>query len=215
MSGWPPGGGWRCQVAESAGRALLVGAAALLAMAGAADAAGTKTVKDWTAVCDNVGTCTAFGFSPETDDTDAYLVVRRAAGGAAAPSVTVVFDPGDKELAADWRLTLDGKPIAGVGLAHAAGSDGGARARISPAAAAALIEALRGGQTLELVEAGKPLAGVSLAGSAAVLLWVDDQQGRVGTVTALTRKGPKPASAVPPPAAPPLIAAAAPVSQAG
>jgi len=37
----------------------------------------------------------------------------------------------------------------------------------------------------------------------------------VGTVTALARPGPKPATAVPPPSAPPVIAVAPPVAQAG
>jgi hypothetical protein len=56
---------------------------------------------------------------------------------------------------------------------------------------------------------------VSLAGSAAVLLWVDDQQGRVGTVTALSRRGTAPASSVRPRLEPPLVRPAPPASQAG
>jgi hypothetical protein len=59
------------------------------------------------------------------------------------------------------------------------------------------------------------VATVSLAGSAAVLLWVDDQQGRVGTVTALARPGSKPASSVPPPPAEPEVVAAPAVGQTG
>jgi hypothetical protein len=56
---------------------------------------------------------------------------------------------------------------------------------------------------------------ISLAGSAAILLWVDDQQGRVDTATALARPGAKPASAVPPPLPAPLIRGAPPVDQTG
>ena len=193
----------------------IVAALALLCVAGGARAVGSNGVKDWAAACDNIGACAAFGFSPEDSDADAYLVVKRAAGPEAAPTVVVAFDPGDAQPAAIWRLTLDGHPIAGVGPLHAAGSDNGARAKLAGAEAVALIDALKNGKTLELSAGGKPLAMVSLAGSAAVLLWVDDQQGRVGTVTALVKKGPRPASLVPPPKPAPLILAAPRVSQAG
>lgn len=196
-------------------KAWLLAAAAALAMAGAAHAAGTKTVKDWTAVCSNIGDCTAFGFSAEDADPGAYLKIDRQAGPAAQPQVAIVFDVGDKQPTEDWTLTLDGKPIAGLGPVHAVGSDAGARATLPAAAAARLIAALRNGQSLELNAGGQSLAAVSLAGSAAVLLWVDDQQGRVGTVTALARKGAAPASSAHPRAAAPLVRAAAPVSQAG
>jgi len=196
-------------------RGLLIAAAALCLMAGGARAAGTKTVNDWTGVCSNVGNCAAFGFAAEDADTDAYLRVDRAAGPAAAPSVLIAFDPADTQPNATWTLELDGRPIAGVGPARAVGSEGGARAQLSGPTALALIEALRNGKTLAIVADDKTIATVSLAGSAAILLWVDDQQGRVGTVTALAKPGSKPASAVPPPAPRPLIAPAPAVSQAG
>jgi hypothetical protein len=188
-------------------RAAIAGLfAAVLLSAGAAQAAGDKTVKDWEGVCDNLAACSAFGFSPEGQDIDSYVRITRAGGPDAAPGVLVVFDAPDKVASANWTLTLDGKPIAGVGPLHAVGGEAGARARLTGPAALALIAAMRNGQTLEIRKAGKQLVGVSLAGSAAILLWVDDQQGRVGAVTALARPGGAPASRVPPPA--PTIAAA-------
>jgi hypothetical protein len=95
------------------------------------------------------------------------------------------------------------------------GGDGGARARLAGPAALALIEALRNGKTLTILAGGRSVATISLAGSAAVLLWVDDQQGRVGTVTALARPGSRPAAAVPPAPPEPVVVAAPAVSQAG
>lgn len=197
---------------------LLAAAAALapaILLGGAAHAAGTNTVKDWTAVCSNLGDCTAFGFSEEGADTDAYLKIARQAGPAAQPQVTIVYDSADSQPAQTWTLTLDGKPIAGIGPMHAVGSENGARGALSGAAAETLIAALRNGQKLELNADGKLLEAVSLAGSAAILLWVDDQQGRVGTVTALVRKGSAPAASVHPRLAPPLVTAGPPASQAG
>jgi hypothetical protein len=195
-------------------------AAAALAFAivlggGAAHAAGTKTVKDWTAVCNNLGDCTAFGFSEEGSDTDAYLKIERQAGPAGPLRVSLVYDSADKQPAQTWTLSLDGKPIAGLGPVHAAAGENGARATLTGPAADRLVAALLGGKSLELDAGGKSLEEVSLAGSAAILLWVDDAQGRVGTVTALTRKGPAPAASVHARLSPPLVVAAAPASQAG
>jgi hypothetical protein len=193
----------------------LLAAAAALVLTGAAHAAGEKAIKDWAAVCSNLGDCTAFGFSAEGDEAGAYLMIQRQAGPAAQPQATIVYDVGATEPAQTWTLSLDGKPIAGTGPLHAVGGESGARATLTGAAAARLIEALRNGQSLELSAGGKSLESVSLAGSAAALLWVDDQQGRVGTVTALTKQGPAPAASVHPRLSPPLVRAAAPVSQAG
>jgi hypothetical protein len=190
-------------------RIAIILAAALIATS--AHAAGFKTVKDWTAVCDNVGDCTAFGFSEEAADMEAYLEVVRHAGPTAAPKLLLVYDAPDKQPSQTWTVTLDGHPIAGLGPIHATGGEDGARGVVP----ASLIAALRNGQSLEINQAGKELASISLVGSAAALLWVDDQQGRVGTVTALAKPGPKPASDVPPPKPAPLIAVAPAASQAG
>jgi hypothetical protein len=196
-------------------RTWLLAAAAALVMAGVAQAAGTKSVKDWTAVCSNLGDCAAFGFSQESLDTAAFLKIERQAGPAGQPQVSLVYGSADKQPAQTWTLSLDGKPIAGLGPVRAAGSDAGARATLTGAAAQHLIDALLGGQSLELNAGGQQVSSVSLAGSAAVLLWVDDQQGRVGTVTALSKKGAAPATSVHPRGAPPLIRPAPPASQAG
>jgi hypothetical protein len=63
------------------------------------------------------------------------------------------------------------------------------------------IEALRSGKRLRLVAEDGAEAEVSLEGAVAALLFIDDVQGRLETVSALIRRGPQPASAVP--AAPP------------
>ncbi len=187
-------------------RTMLIAAAAALAVASGAHAAGTKQVKDWLGVCANTGACTAFGFAPEEDENGGYLIIHRDGGPAAAPHVSIVFDPGDKQPAADWSLSLDGHPVAGVGPVRAEGSEAGARAELTGHAASALIAALRNGQSLEISAGGKSQVEISLAGSAAILLWVDDQQGRLDTVTALARPGAKPAASVPAATAPPLVA---------
>jgi hypothetical protein len=197
-------------------RTVLIALAAVLLTAGGANAAGTKQVKDWLGVCANTGACTAFGFAADdADDIGGYLLIRRDGGPSAGPRVSIVVDPGDTRPTAEWTLKLDGHPIAGIGPVQADGSQAGGRAELTGRAASALIAALRNGQSLQVSAGGKSEVEISLAGSAAILLWVDDQQGRLDTVTALMRPGPKPASAVPPPTPVPLIRAAAPVDQKG
>jgi hypothetical protein len=68
---------------------------------------------------------------------------------------------------------------------------------------AGFLTALAAAKNASLVDAGgKALGALSTAGVSAALLYMDEKQGRLDTVTALIRKGPRPASAVPPP--PPL-----------
>ncbi|MFI4973008.1 MAG: DUF1176 domain-containing protein [Caulobacterales bacterium] len=181
----------------------------------AAHAGGHKSVKDWTAVCNNLGACAAFGFTGEQDDSQGYLKLTRDAGGRTAPAISVVHLVDQATKGGVWTLAVDGKPVTGVGPVRSSGGDNSERAALTGPAAASVVEALRDAATLQLMRDGKPAMTVSLAGSAAILLWVDDQQGRVGTITALSRKGTKAASAVPPPKPAPMVAVAAPVSQAG
>jgi len=197
-------------------RAIVL-AAAILALASPADAQAVKSFKTWNAICDNLKTCTAFGYTDEGADAAAFIRLARAAGPAAAPKITLRAetedgDDGSRPLA--WRVAIDGAIPAGLRNVVTKGSDGERRAELSPVQAAALLAALRNGAQLSLLGGKAPIA-MSLAGSSAALLWIDDQQGRVGTVTALAAKGAKPASAVPPAPAPPAIHPAAAVSQTG
>ncbi|HEY2707954.1 MAG TPA: DUF1176 domain-containing protein, partial [Caulobacteraceae bacterium] len=197
------------------GRAF-AGLASLAAILFAASAhAAGKTVKDWTAACDNLGACTAFGFSAEGDENPGYLIIHRDAGGGAAPAVQIVFDVGDTQPSTTWTIAVDDHAIPGIGPLQATGSESGARTKLGPAAGAALIRAVRNGDAIDVASGGKPVTSISLSGSAAILLWLDVQQGRVGTVTALGKPSSGAASAVPPPRPTPVIVAAPPVDQKG
>ena len=56
---------------------------------------------------------------------------------------------------------------------------------------------------------------MSLSGTAAALLWIDEKQGRIGTPTAFMRPGDRDAGTIPGPAAPVRVARAAAANQAG
>lgn len=167
----------------------LAGSLALLP--GLADAAtpDPKTFRDWMAGCDNVKTCAAVSLPAEAADPIAYLRLERPAGPDATASLRL-------RLRGDWKtpprtvqLKLDGAafPAGGKPLAVTADADL-ATLIFSATDTAALIEAARKATKLTVTTSG--LTGsVSLAGSVAALLWIDEQQGRLNTHSALIRKG--------------------------
>jgi hypothetical protein len=160
-----------------------------------------KTFGDWTVGCDNGRACHATALVPEDWPDDAMTMsVRRAAEADAAAIVEV--DLRDKSGATG--IAVDGKrlPVRVSASQTALTVDGYDRRLV--------LEALKTGQRLQLLGAGgAALGSISLKGASAALLYMDDQQKRVGTVTALTRPGEKPASLVPPPPPLPTVVQAA------
>jgi hypothetical protein len=141
-----------------------------------------RTFQDWTVGCDNGRACHAVALMPETwPDDGLTMSVRRGAEAGAQPVVT--FELGADSNAA--ALSADGKRLA----VRLVGADG--ETRVAPADTAIAIAALRTAGRLQLLGAdGKALGTVSLKGASAALLYIDDQQGRLGTPTALVRPGP-------------------------
>jgi hypothetical protein len=178
--------------------------ALLLAAAAAPQPTALKTFQDWTVGCDNGRACHAVALVPENWPDDALTMsVRREPGAAAQP--VVAFDLGADSNAA--AVSADGKRLT-VRLVGAEGET-----RVAPADTAAMIGALRSAGQLRLATAdGKALGIVSLKGASAALLYMDQQQRRVGTATALVRPGSRPPGNL---STPPLpVVTAPPVSRA-
>jgi hypothetical protein len=176
----------------------------LLAAAAAVQPAELKTFQDWTVGCDNGRACHAVALMPEDWPDDALTMsVRRGPGATEAPVLAI-------ELGADsnpaW-LSADGKRLA-ARLVGAEGLTG-----IAAADTAAVIGALRSAGAIEVRSAdGKALGKVSLKGASAALLYMDEQQRRTGTATALVRPGSRPPGSL---SAPPVpVVTAPPVSRA-
>jgi hypothetical protein len=184
--------------------ALILGAAA----AGAARADDPeRTFQDWQVTCDNLRTCVAFGFSAEDSENPSYLRIARGGGANAAASVSITTNivASDNPGSGPWTLLVDSRAVPGVTLQHAPG-DVGQRASLSPAQATALLAAIRNGRSLQVRAGATTVAEISLSGSAAALLNMDDRQRRVGTTTALIGPGPRPAAGIlPVPAAPVVV----------
>lgn len=185
--------------------ALAVGLALLPTLAAAAEPE-PKTFRDWVAGCDNLKRCTALSLPPEEAPTIAYLRLERAAGsGAATELVLRLYDERDAP-PKSLQLSLDGAAFPIGGKPVLAGADGDTLSlSFRPAEAAALIEAARKARQLTVSAPGLT-ASVSLSGAVAAMLWIDEQQGRLDTTSALIRKGGG-GTHVPATLAPPVVTA--------
>lgn len=153
-----------------------------------------KTYGDWTVGCDNARACQAVALVRGAGDRDAYLllVIERDGTPAAAPSLRVPLDGVPR--GAKVTLRIDGAAVAQL---VSPGGNGGLTLPFDRK----LYAALGQGKRVTLGDAaGKTLRSASLTGAAAALLYIDDQQHRLGTRDALIRTGPGPAStaALPP-----------------
>jgi hypothetical protein len=190
--------------------ALAALTAALALPAHAEEHGATRDVRDWLAACDNVRTCRALSLPGDGDD--AWFLRLDRDGGPAAPVRLMIMTKGEQS-PRDGLLTLSAGGVALATLSLGAGLTHVDRGYVvdDQAAIAAVIGAARRAASLELrIQPTTPggrtaaiSATMSLDGASATLLWIDERQQRLGTVTALVRRGDRPADAVPaPPALP-------------
>lgn len=180
------------------------GPTAQAAPAGPAMRPEIREFRDWRAVCDNGNACVAWTGSNE----GGWLRIGMEAGPGARPTVVASegFDGADDPAAQLW---IDGREFAlraeARDAANADASEARARALLSAVAAARSISLRLEDRTIDL-----PASGASAA-----LLWIDERQGRLGTTTALLRRGDRPADSTPAAPALPVIRPAPPVAQTG
>lgn len=179
---------------------LLTAAAGLtLLTAGGAEAGGMKSFRDWTAVCDNLDTCVAFAWPAEETGDIAWLRMERAGDAEAPVSIVIaVYAEDDPDLGGGpWIVKVDGQPVSGLGaLSPVQDGTGFWRAEVPVAKGRALALAARDGSALTVNRKGRPPVALSLSGGAATLLWIDEQQGRIGSPTALGRASGRPSPVV-------------------
>lgn len=164
-----------------------------------------KGFRDWMAGCDNLKSCAALSVPSDGIDTIAYLRLERPAGPEGAARLVLRLRGEWQKPPLSLELKLDGAAFPAGGKPMPVSADGDvATVTFQPAEIAAFIEAARKATKLSVAAPGLS-AEVSLSGAVAALLWVDEQQGRLNTPTALIRKG----SAGIAPAAPALPAVTA------
>ena len=202
----------------SLSRSLLAGAFLCAALSAASAAGDIKQFRDWTVGCDNLRACSAYGFDTELSG-NSHIRLERAGAAEAGVRITLVVEA---QKSVKFTLAFDELGLGGLPAGPLAGEPNGdddetRRLVISePQAAAAAIASMRKAKTIVITRIDPPGAQpsdpatseISLSGLAAALLWIDDQQKRVGTVTALIGRGDKPATAVPAVPAPPVVVAA-------
>ncbi|MGE4410117.1 MAG: DUF1176 domain-containing protein [Sphingobium sp.] len=157
-----------------------------------------ETFRDWVIGCDNVRTCTAASLIPEGDtlfDRAVTVYLRREGDARATPSILLRFAD---EAATSVDLWVDGTTIA-----TAPAKDG--TATIAAEKTAMVMRALARGSRLEIRAGHKVIGTASLTGSSAALRFMDVQQGRAGTVTAMVAKGELWATAVKTPPRLPVV----------
>ncbi len=160
------------------------------------------TFKDWVAGCDNGRSCMAVGqYNPSNFDL-ASVVVERGPLSGDVPKIWFRSEGGPVvDLQADGKrlgvkLTVDADDFA---------------ITVDPASVPLVVAAMKSAGSLIPVRGdGKPSWPLSISGASAAMRWMDEQQKRVGTVTALVATGPAPASTVPPAPPLPVVAQAVP-----
>lgn len=171
---------------------------------GAAVASESRTFRDWYAVCDNGNACAAY-----SGGSTGWLKISQEAGPSARPAVQLGMWPEGEALPGPLGVVIDGKRFAAT-----PSPEDTAIASIPADQVPAFLAALLAGKSLALV-AGAQKTEISTAGSSASMLWIDERQGHLDTVTALSRRGDRPASSVPAAPALPVILAAPAVAQEG
>lgn len=175
---------------------------ATLALAQAAPQQGPmKTFGDWVVACDNVKRCEMTSLQPEGGDWSGWqMAVTRDAGPSGGWTVELMGE----DAPAGLTVHVEGAPAASAAAVWRGTTFVGDEAF-------KLVAALANGKGVVVQDgAGKSLGRISLSGSSASLRFIDAEQGRAGTVSAVVAKGAKPASMAP--AAPmlPVIASVRP-----
>jgi hypothetical protein len=172
--------------------------------------AEVKQFRDWLAACDNTRRCAAYAL--RENGGSRYLRIERGGEAEAPIKVTLVAEG---KIEKPLRAAFNDPALGGLPAAPLAGKylDDLEKTEFALPSDLAFIDALRKATELTTTPEGGEAEAISLSGAVASLLWIDEQQKRLGTVTALVRRGDKPASAVPPPPAIPVVRRGTPATE--
>jgi hypothetical protein len=165
---------------------------------------------DWEIACDNTLTCRMAGYSSEEDAGNgrgysSILITRAAGPNALLEGKVSLADHGKYERYKPPRVLtfrIDGKSKGELNLREEHDMY-----PLAPTQTQALLAAARRDRVIRFTGGSKSFM-LSGAGVSAVMLKMDEVQGRIGTPGALIRKGNKSEESVPPPPPKPVIRAA-------
>lgn len=147
--------------------------------------------KDWEVVCDNTLTCRAAGYSSEEGKGGSVLLTRQAGAGATVAGELMLAEVESDVASQTANLTLwiNDQP---AGQVKPGKEDNWL---LSDKQTRSIVAAVKGSGKVEFRGGPDPFV-LSGEGAYAVLLKMDDVQGRIGTPGALTKKGDKLESSV-------------------
>lgn len=181
--------------------------AGLLACSGALHAQGVKALsfehKDWALQCDNTRTCRAVGYQDERGESEPVSMKITRLAGPNTPIEIALQVSSESGVKGTLRLSV-GKTTLVTGLKN--------EAILSAEQARLLWPALLKNENAE-IRSNDNTWTLSLAGLNAVLLKMDDLQGRVSTPGALIKRGNRSESDVPTPLPAPSVRAFKPVAE--
>lgn len=159
---------------------------------------------EWEVACDNTLTCRAAGYHSDEDSHPVSVLLTRKAGKVEAVSAAIVIGEGyDLQVGypINVTLTINDRNLGPLEFEHL-----GEQVTLNNAQTHTMLEALTQKASIVLSDTQSDMQWrISDSGSTAVLLKMDDVQGRVGTSTAIVKKGDKPADAVKSPLPKPVI----------
>jgi hypothetical protein len=166
--------------------------------------------KDWQLACDNTRTCRAAGYQSSDDEPAVSVLLTRIAGPDQAVTGEIMIGQYFESDAVDalppeFEISLQ---IDKQGAGSVTMNKDSLLADMSAEQVAALLDALTRDSVIEWIADGHSWV-LSDSGSTAVLLKMDEFQGRLDTPGALIRKGTRDESEVLPPVAVPAITAVA------
>ena len=180
-------------------RAVLLCALSLVVPVWAQTAAGVRfSHKNWELVCNNTRACQAAGYQSEAIESQYVSLLLSRVAGPNAPVTMKLLTQSDKPYKYPLQLKVGALVVRGL-----TGDTPEIPARDVPK----LMQALLRSEEAVLTAAGVEWT-LSLAGLNAVLLKMDEVQGRLGTPGAMVRKGGMPESSVPLPLPLPVVHAA-------
>lgn len=163
-------------------------ALAILSAPGIAQQSGVSfSHKDWEVVCDNTLTCRAAGYTSEDGIGGSVLFTRQAGANTAVSGEVMLAEMSESDVMPE-KLTLwiNDQPAGEVKSEKEGWT-------LSAIQTQGIITAVKGSGKVEFKGGPDPFV-LSGDGAYAVLLKMDDVQGRLGTPGALTKKGDKPES---------------------
>ncbi|WP_028100728.1 DUF1176 domain-containing protein [Pseudoduganella violaceinigra] len=154
----------------------------------------------WELACDNTGTCRAAGYGGgDGGEHGVSVLLTRAAGPGQPVRATVRLAKYGEDAVVDTlpakfslELSINGQELGTLAFDREAPTT-----ELSQQQVNALLAALPGNAEIEM-SLGDHVWQLSDQGAAAVLLKMDEYQGRLGTIGALVRKGKNPETNVPP-----------------